>query len=247
MKWQILWIVLAAFCIANGFLMLNAASGTGFFAVWFGLGGIFILFFALARIHIWQKLPGPVHFVCLVFLAAAVFAFVFVEVKISTGFGQRGELDLKYIVVLGAQVHEDGPSVVLKYRLDKAREYLEDNPETICIVTGGQGPNEPFTEAQGMADYLEKKGIAPERILKEDASLNTVQNMRNSCALIDPEEDSVGIVTNNFHMYRALSLAKKAGMKHACGISADTTPLYLPNNLLREFFGVLKDTAAGNM
>ena len=71
----------------------------------------------------------------------------------------KGEDGLDYIVVLGAQMRQNGPSVVLQYRLDEAIKYLNDNPDTICIVSGGQGYNEPCTEAQGMAEYLEKKGV----------------------------------------------------------------------------------------
>lgn len=82
----------------------------------------------------------------------------------------QGKPDLDYVVVLGAQVRKSGPSLVLRYRLDKAIEYLDENPNTICIVSGGKGPNEPFPEAQGMADYLKEHGIAEQRILEEPDS-----------------------------------------------------------------------------
>ena len=149
----------------------------------------------------------------------------------------RGGLD--YIIVLGAQVRKDGPSPVLKYRLDKAVEYLNENPDTVCIVSGGQGSNEPWTEAEGMAQYLQEKGIDTARILTEDQSQTTEQNITNSKMLMK-EGASVGIVTNNFHVFRALQIAKKYGLSDVCGIAADSTPKYLPNNMLREFFGEMK-------
>ena len=91
-----------------------------------------------------------------------------------------GPDNLDYLIVLGAQVYKNGPSPVLKFRLDKAYEYLSANPETRCIVTGGQGSNEPFTEASCMADYLVKRGIDSGRIILEDKSTTTAQNLTNS-------------------------------------------------------------------
>ena len=146
---------------------------------------------------------------------------------------------LDYIIVLGAQVRESGPSAALKYRLDEAVEYLEDNPKTICIVSGGQGANEPYSEAEGMEQYLKKQGIDASRILLEDKSLNTEQNMEYSKALIK-DGASVGIITNDFHLFRAKQIARKYGLDNVCGIAAKSTPVYLPNNMLREFLAEIK-------
>ena len=98
-----------------------------------------------------------------------------------------------------------------------------------------------MTEAEGMARYLEQNGIAAERILLEDQSKTTQQNMEFSRKLI-PEGASLGVVTNNFHfhLFRAKQVARKYGLDNVCGIAAKSTPVYLPNNMLREFFGWLK-------
>ena len=162
-------------------------------------------------------------------------------------FRNTPEAGLDYIIVLRAQVRENGPSVVLRYRLDAAADYLRDNPSTICIVSGGQGYNEPVSEAVAMRDYLVARGIDETRIRMEAASKNTVENMEFSKAFFDPAADSAGIVTNNFHLFRACGIARKAGIEHISEIPAPSTPLYLPNNLLREFLGVVKDTLAGNL
>ena len=92
-----------------------------------------------------------------------------------------------------------------------------------------------------------EKGIAEERILTENKSANTCQNLAYSSQLLDKENDSVVLVTNNFHMYRALSIAKKQGYLQIEGLSAGSYPAMLPNNLLREFFGVIKDFFVGNL
>lgn len=169
-----------------------------------------------------------------------VTVFVVLCGMISKGFNEKGEKNLDYVIVLGAQMRENGPSAVLKYRLDAAIRYLNDNPDTICIVSGGQGPNEPYPEAEGMYHYLMENGIQKERILMESKSENTIENMKYSKAIMNKNYESVGIITNNFHMFRALQIAKKQGLKNVCGISADSNKLYIPNNVLRECGAIMK-------
>lgn len=98
-----------------------------------------------------------------------------------------------------------------------------------------------------MYDYLVERGIAPDRILKEDQSRNTSQNIDYSSTFLDKEKDSVGIVTNNFHIFRATHIAKKNGYKYVCGIAAPSELLLQGNNMLREFAGVMKDFLVGNL
>ena len=148
--------------------------------------------------------------------------------------------------MLGAQLKTTGPSRVLQYRLDTAYEYLTAHPDTKVIVSGGQGSNEPASEAQGMCDYLVKRGIEPDRIILEDRSVNTEQNIRFSKDFLQADTDKVGIVSNNFHVFRAVKLAKAAGYRNVVGIAAPATAFYLPNNMLREFFGVVKDFLMGH-
>lgn len=166
-------------------------------------------------------------------------AFVIVEGCVISHMEDCGEGGLDYIIVLGAQVYKDGPSPVLKYRLDRAIEYLEENPDTYCILSGGEGANEPFPEAQGMADYMIRQGISEIRLVQETESMTTEENIRNSMKYVR-EGASVGIVTNDFHMFRALQIAHKQGVNDACGISAGSMKLYLANNMLREFFAEIK-------
>ena len=185
------------------------------------------------RIPVW--IGVSVGTVC----AAGFLILVITEVLIGwsaiTATGQPAD----YVIVLGAQVHADKPSVVLKYRLDEAILYLNENPETVCIVAGGQGKNEPYSEAYGMAQYLMQNGIDKDRILLEDQSKTTEENLRFSRKFL-PENAEVGIITNDFHMFRALQIAQKQGLSDVCGIAADSTKFYLPNNMLREYFAEIK-------
>lgn len=235
----IVWMILAAVCLGYGIMVRAVGSGTGFFMVWLGLGILCILIAAANRRDLWKRAPDLIRMFITLVVIIGTGCFVVAEGGIISGFYQHGQPDLDYIIVLGAQVHESGPSAVLKFRLDKAVEYLEEYQDTICIVSGGQGYNEPFPEAVGMAEYLKQKGISEQRILVEDQSKTTEENLKNSRKLMD-QDASLGIVTNNFHVFRAVQTAKKQGIKNVCGIAADSTKLFLPNNMLREFLGEIK-------
>ena len=163
-----------------------------------------------------------------------------VEGCIISNMHARGDQHLDYVVVLGAQVRKSGPSKALRYRLDTAADYLRNSPDTICIVSGGKGANEPFPEAQGMADYLKAHGIEEGRILQESKSKTTQENIVNSKKLIAGDNASVGIITNDFHMFRALQIAHDNGLDEAQGIAAGSPPDMLVNNMVREFFAEIK-------
>ena len=244
---QWIWIFLAVVLIGYGILVRSVGSGTGFFLVWLSLGAAALLCAAAAHFRLWGKLPLWLRIVLLLMLAGAAGLFLFVESRIAGSFHEEPVKDLDYLIIPGAQIYEDGPSVVLRYRLNAACEYLDENEGTVCIVSGGQGYNEPYEEAVGMKAYLVLHGIEENRILLETEAENTRENMEFSQELFDPEHDRVGIVTNNFHLYRACALARKSGIRHVYGIAAGSTPLYLPNNMLREFMGTVKDFACGNI
>lgn len=173
--------------------------------------------------------------------------FGIVEGFIISGFSMKGQPGADYVIVLGAQMKADGPSKALQYRLDEAIRYLNENPSSKVIVSGGQGSDEHISEAQGMYEYLVEKGIEKDRIIKEDKSVNTTQNLAFSAEYLDRERDSVAVVTNNFHVFRAVKIAEKAGYQNVCGIAAKGEPFLQINNMMREFFGVMKDFLFGNM
>ena len=114
------------------------------------------------------------------------------------------------MLILGCQVHPWGPSILLRDRLDKALDYLEDYPDVTVIVSGGQGPDEHDSEAAVMRDYLVKAGVEPARILTEEQSHNTFQNITYSVQLMEENgldtEQGVLMVSNGFHLTRARML-----------------------------------------
>lgn len=236
-------VVCVVYCVSIG---LNG-FGTKFFLIWGGMGAVFLLIsFVLSRRRFVESLPKWLKAVTAAGFWAGLLLFVAVEGFILSGFGGNARPGADYMVVLGAQWKAGGPSEVLRRRLDTAVEYLKENPDTIAVVSGGQGPDEIMSEAEGMRQYLIDAGIEAERILLEDRSTSTRENLALSAGLIDVENGRTVIVTNNFHVFRAVKIAEKQGYQ-AEGLAADSVVWMLPNNLLREFFGVVKDFLVGNL
>lgn len=242
MIWMIVGILCVLYCLA---LAITGGTGTWFFLIW-GIMGIAFILWGIFRGRIWHVMPHWLNITAGTLFLLMLAVFLFTEGCIISGFSKNTDKELDYIVVLGAQLKTTGPSRVLQYRLDTAYEYLTAHPDTKAIVSGGQGSNEPASEAQGMYDYLVKRGIEPGRIVLEDKSVNTEQNIRFSKDFLQADTDKVGIVSNNFHVFRAVKLAKAAGYRNVVGIAAPATAFYLPNNMLREFFGVVKDFLMGH-
>lgn len=110
------------------------------------------------------------------------------------------------MVIFGCQMRRDGPSILLKDRLDTALDYWEEHPDIRIIVTGGKGDDEHISEAQGMYDYLAAHGGDEANIYMEDKSRNTWQNVNNTFALMQQEgwdvTDDVLLVSSGFHLAR---------------------------------------------
>ena len=243
---KLILLILGIISALYGVVILGVGSGTKFWLIWEVIAGGFWLW----AILIYSGFFAAHKQIKRIFYGLVSIAVISVSIlggMIGSEFSSKGKENLDYIIVLGAQVRQSGPSTILKYRLDEAIDYLNDNPRTVCIVSGGQGANEPFSEAEGMKDYLVKCGIEENRILNEDQSHNTVQNILYSKALLEETYENVGIVTNDFHVFRAVQIGKKQGLRNVYGIAAYSHPFYLPNNALRECGGILKDWIKGNL
>lgn len=229
--------VLGVVSIAYGLLMAVLYPAGGFFLVWVALGAALVAAWRFPRIRM------GVCFVCLVSLLAVGV----LSALIWTAAAKMPPAGLDDLVVLGAGLRPDGtPSEALRYRLDAALAYLEENPGTGCVVSGGQGFGEVRTEADAMTEYLVERGLDEGRITKEERSSTTAENVLFSSELIAPGSE-VGIVTNDFHLYRALRIAERNGLSGARGLAAPSNPLYLPQAMLRECAAVVKDALFGNI
>lgn len=146
---------------------------------------------------------------------------------------------IDYIIILGAGLDGAQVSTRLKKRLDQAYHNLK-NVEAPIIVSGGQGPDELVSEAFAMSAYLVKKGIEKERLILEDQSKSTQENLLFSSRYIENDKKNIVIVTSDYHMFRAKMLAKRLNL-NVQGISAKSLRKKLPNQFLREIFAVIKD------
>lgn len=235
-------LVAAIFCLAYFVMLLNRVGAHTFFFVFPMIAfGCFGLMFAIDRQFKGKwKIPGKwiLAFRILVGTGCLVFAVLLGVILHGQSVGPETEAD--YIVVLGAGLRGDRPSLVLQYRINAAAEYLQENPDTTAIVSGGQGPDEWISEAEAMRLGLEAKGISGDRIILEDASTSTEENLTYSKKLME-DDVSVVIVTNKFHVYRALHIAGECGYTDVSGLGADNVSWLNPTNYLRECLAVVKD------
>lgn len=189
--------------------------------------------FSSYRGYAWKrKTPRPVKALAAL-LAAGCLIFALLSAAVALGARDEVEGEPSVMIILGCQVMDWGPSLLLRDRLDTALAYLDAHPGMTVVVSGGQGPNEPMSEADVMAAYLEAAGFPPAGILREDASSNTWENFCFSLELLRAQEvdltDGVLVVSNGFHLTRARLLAGRAGFEDVSVLAAPSS--HLPSRL----------------
>ena len=155
--------------------------------------------------------------------------------------------DLDYIIVLGAHVNGTKLTLALLERVRRALLYLEENPGTKAVLSGGRGDGERISEAEAMYRYLTEHGISPERLIKEERSTNTKENLDFSLRLIGSTDYSIGIVTNNFHVFRGVAIGKKCGCQKIYPLPSRNCSWRLLIYIPREILAILKDKIVGNL
>lgn len=197
------------------------------------------------RIHsmvgnVWQNKGGRAALCVVTVLAVCVLATALAETIGMVRIAMHRPPENTNAVVLGCSVKGSRPSTILKERMDAAYEYLTENPEAYCVLSGGQGPGEDISEAECMFRYLTGKGIAKERLLLEDASTTTEENLTFSMRLLEEQglDGEITIVTSEFHEYRANKTAERLGIT-GYSTPSHTFFLYLPTYYVRELYGIL--------
>lgn len=146
-----------------------------------------------------------------------------------------------YLIVLGAGVYGTRPSRSLTDRLTETLDYLEKYPDCVAVLSGGQGEHEDITEAECMYRWLTERGIAPERLIKEDAATSTQENLQFSFDIISEREEddtTVAVLTSEYHLLRANLMAEKLGW-NVKSVAAPTTRITIKiNHFIREFLGI---------
>ena len=154
--------------------------------------------------------------------------------------------NLEYIIVLGAHVQGTRLTLALLERTRRALQYLEENPETKAVLSGGQGEGEDISEAQAMCNYLVEHGIDRERLILEGRSTSTTENLKFSLEIIGLDH-SVGVVPNNFHVFRGTAIGKKCGCKEIYPIPSRYRSWRLLIYIPREILAIIKDKIMGNL
>lgn len=173
-------------------------------------------------------------------LVVCITAFVLVESQVISSMNTKPQDNLDYIIVLGAGVRGTTPSRPLRLRIQTAYDYMINNTDTILIASGGQGSDEQISEAACIRNTLVEMGLDETRIMVEDESRDTIENIRNSYEFIPDKDSEVGIVTNSFHIWRSVSIAKSEGYRNVSGVPAKTLMPVGIHYVVREFFGYLK-------
>lgn len=148
----------------------------------------------------------------------------------------------KVIIVLGCRVRGDEPSLSLIKRVDAAYKFLLFNLESVAILSGGQGKDENISEAQCMQQLLYARGISKDRLILEDRSTSTDENIRFSLQIIETLDldRNVAIATSEYHQKRAANICKKYGL-NSTPVSSKTKWTLLPTFLFRELFAEIKE------
>ena len=244
----IVLMVIGALGILDTILLIPVTSSVTLGMAFPAVFGLFLIAFSTVNLLKKQPIFKSRILRRILYAATAVAAvfFLTVEAFIWQGAHTKEAEDTKanFVIVLGCGIFPDGTlTLTLKNRLDAALEYMQKFPETICVVSGGQGANEPMTEAQAMSEYLEFKGIDESRIIREGQATSTQENLLYSFSHMDnlypDREKSVALVSSDFHIFRIKFLAERYSME-AIGIPTDT-PWYIRLNCyIREFFAVVK-------
>lgn len=245
----IVCIMIGIMCLIYYTICVSYAGfGTAFAFVWAIAGGAFCVLGIICILVKKEIIIIPLWLKVLFWVAFSicVIAFAIFESCVISGMTSKPEDNCEYIIVLGAQVRGTRITKSLARRLEAAYEYYEKFPDTKIIVSGGQGKGEDISEADAMAGYLIAKGVPASKIIREDKSTDTNENFEFSLRYIDNKNAKIAVVSNNFHIFRAIHLAKAKGLTNVSGVPAASDEILFINYCVREAVGIAKDWAFGN-
>ncbi|TSB44678.1 YdcF family protein [Alkalicoccobacillus porphyridii] len=178
-----------------------------------------------------------------VFLIGVIYS-IFLQTRIYHYSHQQINGEADYLIILGARVKGEEPSLSLQYRIEAAADYLLTHKNTLAIASGGQGPDEDISEALAIKRGLEKLGVEGSRIMLEDQSTSTYENISYSMAFIsDPSQQGI-VVSNGYHLCRAVLMAEEQGLQ-ITGLAAETPAISIITAHLREYAALTKFYAQG--
>ena len=203
--------------------------------------------------RLWEKvIPKKVFFVLKnIFAWGMCFYMITFSILCAYIFGTNSmqthpeDLDKETVfVVYGAGLRGERPGSVLRKRLNKTADYLEAVPGSVCIVTGGQGPDEVMPEADAMKNYLvEDMGIDADRIYTDPKSSNTIENIKNALAIMEEEgisDYTIVSVSNAFHIPRIKLICFRLDCDSEFILAKDPNPFAMFAALVREYMSYAK-------
>ena len=235
---EIVFLLLALICLADSIILTFRSAVTL---------GLFLMYGLSAVLFIYAFFHEPIDTFCthfpgsalrVVFFCGVAFFVFLAGLMAVSSFSRAPTGEERVVIVLGAGLRGETVSDTLRRRLDCALEYYRAHPDCLLILSGGQGPDEAISEAEGMTRYLQAHGVPQENLLLEDRSTSTEENFAFSLSLMKErgldETTPIIFVTNRFHCYRAAQYAQKVGFKEVHSLVCGTSLIYLPSAVLRE-------------
>jgi len=239
---KILTVISSLFIILcyGVFLLVSVSQGSDLSTVLIGVGAIAL---ALIPIIFIDRMWTWLKWIFCIGMCFYVISFIGFSVNIFSGFDEEIPTDENLLImVYGCRTYEK-PSKLLRERLDAALVLLNDYPDSICVVTGGQGNNEPITEAESMRRYLVEMGIDNSRIYPEPKATSTVENIDYTRKLVEEnglQDYKVVGVSTDFHLRRIRILCDTAGFETLLIPAKSSNPVMLLSNLVREYMSYVK-------
>lgn len=189
-----------------------------------------------------DKMPDVLRIAVSVILCVAIVVLVPLSVNMARFANYKTNDGAETVIVLGCKVNGSTPSKYLYDRCAAAAAYLQNNPDAVAVLSGGQGADEAISEAQCMENVLTEMGIDSSRLYKEDKSTNTRENIEFSASVIEKNQLStdVVVVTNEFHEYRAKLICEDYGLSFHSKCSYSSAYTFL-TFYTRELMGIVKE------
>ena len=256
---NILLIILGILSIVYDAILILLSPGTfwdiisSFTHIWTALGA-YLIFLGIYRIKtghsfwsIWKKwIKITIVSLAGIGMVIAFINLIFILNPAVVSVNETAE----NVILLGGGIDKDGklPKSVIA-RVEKTAEYLNQHPDSICVVTGGTLKWLPYPEAPELKNQLIKRGVASERILVEDQALDTIQNFQLSSKMLadfrgvsiqEVLDTPTAVVTSSYHLRRSERLARRMGFTNIKGIGAVCSAIYVPHSYVREICAYVK-------
>ena len=245
----IIEFLLGIFCLGYYFLCAKIyGTKVSILHLWLIAGGVLVM--KAMSFWLFRKKYGRVFKVlskgfdiCVGVVLLLVLTF---SVSVISGMREKGKPNCDYLIVLGAAVYGTQPSEVLQRRIDAAYEYLQNNPGTKVVGTGGRRSEGELSEGECIAMELQKMGISLDRVLFEDRSSTTVENMKFALEKIPDDPGSIAVVSSGFHIFRSKYILSRYTDAEVYGVAASGISLLTPHYVVREFVVFVVDAVMGN-